>query len=149
MEVLFVLFVVLVVWLYFRAKQLDEQGKKRQQKVSKLYEDQKKIEKKIDEFTSSSKIDNNGEKERIRTRENSSRKQSFVPSKTTSRSTHISQSRQAINEGSQKSKESLDTGIPELDGPGMFHRLLRLGPSASAVYLLYSKQHTAYKVGYC
>ena len=44
---------------------------------------------------------------------------------------------------------SLSTGIKELDGPGMFHRLTGQGPNASAVYLLYSKQHNAYKVGYC
>lgn len=44
---------------------------------------------------------------------------------------------------------SLNTGIKELDGPGMFHRLTSQGPNASAVYLLYSKQHNAYKVGYC
>ena len=31
----------------------------------------------------------------------------------------------------------------------MFQRLTRLGPSASAVYLLHSEKHKAYKVGYC
>ena len=31
----------------------------------------------------------------------------------------------------------------------MFQRLTRFGSSASAVYLLYSEQHNAYKVGYC
>ena len=31
----------------------------------------------------------------------------------------------------------------------MFQRLTRLGPSASAVYLLHSEKHNAYKVGYC
>ena len=31
----------------------------------------------------------------------------------------------------------------------MFQRLTRLGPSASAVYLLQSEKQNAYKVGYC
>lgn len=44
---------------------------------------------------------------------------------------------------------SLNTGIKELDGPGMFNRLMGPGPNANAVYLLYSEKHNAYKVGYC
>jgi len=44
---------------------------------------------------------------------------------------------------------SLNTGIPELDGPGMYQRLTGQGPSSQAVYLLYSQAHNAYKVGHC
>ena len=44
MEVLFVLFAVALVWLYFWAKRLDAQEKKRQQRVLNLYEDQKKVD---------------------------------------------------------------------------------------------------------
>ena len=39
------------------------------------------------------------------------------------------------------------TGIAELDGPGMYQRLTGCGPSGHVLYLLYSEQHCAYKVG--
>ena len=145
MEVLFVLFAVVLVWLYFWAKRLDAQEKKRQQRVLNLYEDQKKVDESLLSGNSISTTHN----ARIKTREESSQKQSSAPSETREKQTYISQQRQTINEISQQSKESLNTGIPELDGPGMFHRLTGMGPSASAVYLLYSKDHNAYKVGYC
>lgn len=44
-------------------------------------------------------------------------------------------------------RQSLNTGIPELDGPGMWHRLVAQGPQSHVTYLLYSKEHEAYKVG--
>lgn len=50
------------------------------------------------------------------------------------------QQSQETNARNQQSKESLDTCIQELYGPGMFHRLTGTGPSASAVYLFYSKK---------
>ena len=59
------------------------------------------------------------------------------------------QTRQHRSTSLQQNSDSLNTGIAELDGPGMFQRLTRLGPSASAVYLLHSEKHNAYKVGYC
>ena len=145
MEVLFVLFAVALVWLYFWAKRLDAQEKKRQQRVWNLYEDQKKVDESLLSGNSISSTHN----ARIKTREESSQKQNSAPSETAPEPTHISQQRQAVNEVAQLNKESLDTGIAELDGPGMFHRLTGMGPSASAVYLLYSKEHNAYKVGYC
>ena len=145
MEVLFVLFAVVLVWLYFWAKRLDAQEKKKQQRVLNLHEDQKKVDESLLSGNSISSTHN----ARIKTREESSQKQSSAPSETREKQTYISQERQTINETSQQSKESLNTGIPELDGPGMFHRLTGMGPSASAVYLLYSKEHNAYKVGYC
>tara|TARA_B100000674_G_scaffold488881_1_gene501859 strand:+ start:26 stop:1057 length:1032 start_codon:yes stop_codon:yes gene_type:complete len=145
MEVLFVLFAVALLWLYVWAKRRDAQEKKRQQRVLNLYEDQKKVDESLLSGNSISSTHN----ARIKTRGESSQKPSSAPSETGERPTYISQQRQAINETSEQSKESLNTGIPELDGPGMFHRLLSQGPSASAVYLLYSKKHNAYKVGYC
>ena len=145
MEVLFVLFAVVLAWLYFWAKRLDAQEKKRQQRVLNLYEDQKKVDESLLSGNSISSTHN----ARIKTREESSQKQSSAPLETREKQTYISQQRQTINETSQQGKESLNTGIPELDGPGMFHRLTGMGPSASAVYLLYSKEHNAYKVGYC
>lgn len=42
---------------------------------------------------------------------------------------------------------TLDTGISELDGPGMYQRLTQCGPNGHVLYLLYSEQHGAYKVG--
>lgn len=44
-------------------------------------------------------------------------------------------------------QQSLNTGIPELDGPGMWQRLVAGGPQSHVTYLLYSKEHEAYKVG--
>ena len=72
-----------------------------------------------------------------------------IPGQEESSSEVRSRPSQRRNNRSQQSRDSLNTGIVELDGPGMFQRLTRLGPSASAVYLLYSERHNAYKVGYC
>lgn len=44
---------------------------------------------------------------------------------------------------------SMNTGIPEIDGPGMYQRLTKCGPNGHVVYLMHSKQHNAYKVGHC
>lgn len=44
---------------------------------------------------------------------------------------------------------SLNTGISELDGPGMYHRLNGCGPQGHVCYLLHSSAHDAYKVGIC
>ena len=44
---------------------------------------------------------------------------------------------------------SLNTGIAELDGPGMYHRLNACGPQGHVCYLLHSSAHGAYKVGIC
>ena len=43
----------------------------------------------------------------------------------------------------------MNTGIPEIDGPGMYQRLTGCGPNGHVVYLMHSKQHNAYKVGHC
>ena len=44
---------------------------------------------------------------------------------------------------------SMNTGIAELDGPGMYHRLNRCGPQGHVCYLIHSSIHGAYKVGIC
>ena len=44
---------------------------------------------------------------------------------------------------------SMNTGIAELDGPGMYHRLNGCGPQGHVCYLLHSSSHGAYKVGIC
>ena len=38
---------------------------------------------------------------------------------------------------------TFNTGIAELDGPGMYQRLTGCGPSGHVLYLLYSEQHSA------
>lgn len=68
-----------------------------------------------------------------------------------------SQSRQRTRQSRRSSSASggrfnpdrqfLNTGIPELDGPGMWQRLVAVGPQSHVTYLLYSKEHEAYKVG--
>ena len=42
----------------------------------------------------------------------------------------------------------LNTGIPGLDGPGVYHRLFQFGQTGEALYLLYSRSHNAYKIGH-
>lgn len=44
---------------------------------------------------------------------------------------------------------SMNTGIAELDGPGMYHRLNGCGPQGHVCYLLHSSSYGAYKVGIC
>ena len=44
-------------------------------------------------------------------------------------------------------KKQYRTDIPELDGPGMQHRLTSQGPNGHAVYVLESIKHGAWKVG--
>ena len=149
MEVLFLLFIALATWVYFSVKRLEEQENKRQQKVRDLYEEQQKIEKKLGTSLPNDPTIDNIHNARVKTREYSSQKRVTVSSKTTTRPTYQSQQSQETNARNEQRQESLDTGIQELDGPGMFHRLTGIGPSASAVYLLYSKKHNAYKVGYC
>ncbi|MDC0261205.1 hypothetical protein OAK65_03705 [Synechococcus sp. AH-551-N17] len=49
----------------------------------------------------------------------------------------------------QLNHPSLNTGIAEIDGPGMYQRLTGCGPQGHVCYLLFSKTHKAYKVGIC
>ncbi len=53
------------------------------------------------------------------------------------------------NKRKSQSTPSLNTGITELDGPGMYQRLNAYGPQGHICYLMYSKAHNAYKVGHC
>ena len=43
----------------------------------------------------------------------------------------------------------MNTGIPEIEFPGMYQRLTGCGPNGHVIYLMHSKQHNAYKVGHC
>ncbi len=56
------------------------------------------------------------------------------------------QSAQRTRRASSPRYPTFNTGIPELDGPGVWHRLHQY-PSGHALYLLYSEVHNAYKVG--
>ena len=49
----------------------------------------------------------------------------------------------------QSATPSLNTGIQEIDGPGMYQRLTGSGPQGHVRYLLHSQEHQAYKVGIC
>ena len=43
---------------------------------------------------------------------------------------------------------TLNTDIPGLGGPGVYHRLFLYGLQGEALYLLYSKSHQAFKIGH-
>ena len=43
---------------------------------------------------------------------------------------------------------SLNSGIESLDGPGVYHRLNQFGAQGGALYILYSENHNAYKIGH-
>lgn len=49
----------------------------------------------------------------------------------------------------QSNYPSLNTGISDIDGPGMYQRLTGCGPKGHVCYLLFSESHRAYKVGIC
>lgn len=49
----------------------------------------------------------------------------------------------------RSSSPSMNTGIPDIDGPGMYQRLTHFGPPGHVVYLMHSEEHGAYKVGHC
>ena len=49
--------------------------------------------------------------------------------------------------GQNTAVPKLNTGIPGLDGPGVYHRLFQFGETGEALYLLYSRSHNAYKIG--
>lgn len=49
----------------------------------------------------------------------------------------------------RSSTPSMNTGISEIDGPGMYQRLTGCGPQGHVVYLMHSVKHGAYKVGHC
>ena len=132
----FLIFVLIatVIWFYFKNKDLQKKANSAQRTALQI------------------------QKERVRERRSAAttaaERNNFEEDITVARlenreSSTAEQPRQHRSTSLQQNSDSLNTGIPELDGPGMFQRLTRLGPSASAVYLLYSKQHKAYKVGYC
>lgn len=129
-----------------------EADRKEAERLKRLQEQEEKLrerEQRLKAATSKKNQDEESKKTSTQTRESPPVKRDSKSIKTTTSSTEISEQKQRTNSISAQNKVSLNTGIAELDGPGMFYRLTRLGPSASAVYLLHSEKHKAYKVGYC
>ena len=133
MGFLILILIALVIWFYLKNKNLQKQAKTSQRTALQL-PDEKIRERRAAESASAAR---NNFKEDITGETIDNRKSSSAE-----------QPRQHRNTRTQQNNNSLNTGIAELDGPGMFQRLTRLGTSASAVYLLHSKKHDAYKVGY-
>lgn len=140
--------IALVVWYYFKSKDLQKQTRSAQRTAHQLQEERTREQMlAIAEQRNRSKEDVTLSS--INHKPSPSEEQPSPPIKTAASPKEQSQPRQNASTSRKQTEQSLNTGIAELDGPGMFQRLTRLGASASAVYLLYSKQHDAYKVGYC
>ena len=145
MEFVFLLLVALVIWLYLWAKDLD----KNSNPVKKYsHEMQEKGTRKLrsELTTQKTTFEKDITLHSFNYISSPPKRESSSPPRRIENAENKSQQRQHIL---KENTPSLNTGIAELDGPGMFQRLTRLGPSASAVYLLYSVRHDAYKVGYC
>jgi hypothetical protein len=132
----FLIFVLIatVIWFYFKNKDLQKKANTAERTASQLQEERVRERRSV----ATAAAERNNFEEDI-----------TVPSFENRESSTAEQPRRQRSTSLQQNSDSLNTGIAELDGPGMFQRLTRLGPSASAVYLLNSKQHKAYKVGYC
>ncbi|MDA7432608.1 hypothetical protein N8506_01875 [Synechococcus sp. AH-601-N23] len=132
----FLIFILIatVIWFYFKNKDLQKKANSAQRTAIQLQEERVRERRPV----VTAAAERNNLKEDITVASFNNRESSTAEQPRQHRSTSL-----------QQNSDSLNTGIAELDGPGMFQRLTRLGPSASAVYLLYSEQHKAYKVGYC
>lgn len=132
----FLIFVLIatVIWFYFKNKDLQKKANSAQ--ITALQLQEERVRKCTSVATTA--VERNNLKEDITAASLENRESSTAEQPRQHRSTSL-----------QQNSDSLNTGIAELDGPGMFQRLTRLGPSASAVYLLHSEKHNAYKVGYC
>ena len=132
----FLIFVLIatVIWFYFKNKDLQKRANSAQKTAIQLQEERVRERRSV--ATPATERNNFEEDITVASLENRE-------------SSTAEQPRQHRSTSLQQNSDSLNTGIAELDGPGMFQRLTRLGPSASAVYLLHSKKHNAYKIGYC
>ena len=140
--------IALVIWYYFKSKDLQKQARSAQRTAHQLQEERTREQR----LVAAEKRNRSEEDVTLSSMEHipySSVEQSLPPTRTAEIPREESQPSQYTSTRREQNIQSLNTGIKELDGPGMFQRLTRLGPSASAVYLLYSKKHDAYKVGYC
>ena len=132
----FLIFVLIatVIWFYLKNKDLKKRANSAQKTAIQLQEERVRERRSV--ATPATERNNFEEDITVASLENRE-------------SSTAEQPRQHRSTSLQQNSDSLNTGIAELDGPGMFQRLTRLGPSASAVYLLHSEKHNAYKVGYC
>lgn len=138
MELLVVLLLIVVVWLLLKNtknKELLKSEVDRAEQLKKSYQEHsQKIEKRHSEQT------NQLESERDRL-------QNELANSVVATTGRRIPKKQSSLEEQQSAPASQSSGVPELDGPGMQHRLTSIGPAAHAVYVLYSAQHQAFKVG--
>ena len=140
--------IALVAWYYFKSKDLQKQTRSAQRTAHQLQEERAR-EQSLAVAAQRNRSEEDITPSSINHKPSPSEEQPSPPTKTATTHKEESKPRQHASTSRRQTEQSLNTGIAELDGPGMFQRLTRLGASASAVYLLYSKQHHAYKVGYC
>lgn len=136
MGFLILVLIAIVIWFYFKNKDLQKKANSAQRTAIQLQEE--RVRERRSAATAAAAAERNNFEEDI-----------TVASLENRESSTAEQPRQHRSTSLQQNSDSLNTGIAELDGPGMFQRLTRLGPSGSAVYLLHSEKHNAYKVGYC
>ena len=134
MGLLIFVLIATIIWFYLKNKDLQKRANSAQKTAIQLQEERVRERRSV--ATPATERNNFEEDITVASLEN--RESSTAEQPRRQRSTSL-----------QQNSDSLNTGIAELDGPGMFQRLTRLGPSASAVYLLHSEKHNAYKVGYC
>ena len=134
MGLLIFVLIATVIWFYLKNKDLQKKANSAQRTAIQLQEERVRERRSV--ATPATERNNFEEDITVASLENRE-------------SSTAEQPRQHRSTSLQQNSDSLNTGIAELDGPGMFQRLTRLGPSASAVYLLHSKKHNAYKIGYC
>ena len=140
--------IALIIWYYFKNKDLQKQTRSAQRIAHQLQEERTR-EQRLAAAAQRNRPEEDLTLSSINHKPSPSEEQPSPPTKTAATPKEESQPRQQASTSRKQTEQSLNTGIAELDGPGMFQRLTRLGASSSAVYLLYSKQHDAYKVGYC
>ena len=134
MGLLIFVLIATIIWFYLKNKDLQKRANSAQKTAIQLQEERVRERRSV----ATPATERNDFEEDI-----------TVASLENRESSTAEQPRQHRSTSLQQNSDSLNTGIAELDGPGMFQRLTRLGPSASAVYLLHSEKHNAYKVGYC
>lgn len=134
MGLLIFVLIATIIWFYLKNKDLQKRANSAQKTAIQLQEERVRERRSV--ATPATERNNFEEDITVASLENRE-------------SSTAEQPRQHRSTSLQQNSDSLNTGIAELDGPGMFQRLTRLGPSASAVYLLHSEKHNAYKVGYC
>ena len=118
MGFLILVLITIVIWFYFKNKDLQKKANSAQRTAIQLQEERVRERRPV----ATAAAERNNFKEDITATSLENRESSTAEQPRRQRSTSL-----------QQNSDSLNTGIAELDGPGMFQRLTRLGPSASAV----------------